>query len=821
LAVVLAALLTVPGVASAAITPSRDAIAVAQAIDAPPSGAAFTLIPPPPSATAECSNGIDDDGDGKIDSSDPGCPFAGDNRELDDPTPQCSNGVDDDNDGKTDFVAPTGAAPDPGCSSAQDDNEIDGAINPTPQCANGTDDDNDGKTDFAAPAGTLPDEGCTSADDLDESSEGLPLAQDPDPAAIADTPLAGFPRGSTSYAILSSGSTRSADKPNDSASTSQSNGDDPGSSVHGSEVHDAVQLRVDLNVPAGVNCLSVDFRFFSEEFPEFVGSAFNDGFVAELDTSDFRATTTGITAPHNFAFDAAGKVISVNTAGFAASEAAGTTYDGATTLLRAFTPITPGQHAVFFTLFDLSDSGYDSATFVDALRLIAAPTGSCSAGATSDLAPPDTSITSGPTGTTTDDTPTFEFTSTESPSTFECSVDGAAFTGCSTPFTTSTLSDGAHTFAVRARDAANNVDATPATSSFTVATPPPPDTTPPDASITAGPSGATTSATPTFEFSSSDPGATFECRVDDAPFAPCRSPFTTAPLAEGAHTLEVRAVDPSGNRSPTPTRTSFKVVGPVSPPPDMDGDGVPNARDNCVGASNASQADVDRDGIGDACDTSDASRPPKVGETVIARVVSGVVFFRPPGGSARARGRGRGAQAPAGFTPVKGAEVIPVGSTIDAVQGRVALTSVKTASIANTTQTVQKADFYAGIFQVRQKHATRPLTDIVLKSASFPRVCGAGPRAVIGTAAKGRNKVVTQLGGNGKGNFRTIGRHSAATVRGTIWLTQERCDGTLTSVTRGVVSVRDLGTGRTVSVRAGSSYLARATRASVKTRKRR
>jgi hypothetical protein len=49
-------------------------------------------------------------------------------------------------------------------------------------------------------------------------------------------------------------------------------------------------------------------------------------------------------------------------------------------------------------------------------------------------------------------------------------------------------------------------------------------------------------------------------------------------------------------------------------------------------------------------------------------------------------------------------------------------------------------------------------------------------------------------------------------VRGTIWLTKERCDGTLTQVTRGVVSVRDLTARKTVTVRAGRSYLARALR---------
>ena len=60
------------------------------------------------------------------------------------------------------------------------------------------------------------------------------------------------------------------------------------------------------------------------------------------------------------------------------------------------------------------------------------------------------------------------------------------------------------------------------------------------------------------------------------------------------------------------------------------------------------------------------------------------------------------------------------------------------------------------------------------------------------------------------GRFRTRGRYSAATVRGTIWDTSELCDGTLTVVHRGTVEVRDFAQRKTVSVRAGHSYFAQA-----------
>jgi hypothetical protein len=60
-----------------------------------------------------------------------------------------------------------------------------------------------------------------------------------------------------------------------------------------------------------------------------------------------------------------------------------------------------------------------------------------------------------------------------------------------------------------------------------------------------------------------------------------------------------------------------------------------------------------------------------------------------------------------------------------------------------------------------------------------------------------------------KGRFRSHGKNSVATVRGTLWMTQETCAGTLTWVKEGAVAVRDLRLRRTVLVRAGHSYLAR------------
>jgi hypothetical protein len=83
---------------------------------------------------------------------------------------------------------------------------------------------------------------------------------------------------------------------------------------------------------------------------------------------------------------------------------------------------------------------------------------------------PDTQITSGPASLSADATPTFAFTSTKPSSTFECSLDGGAFGACVSPHTLAPVSDGAHQFAVHARDMLGALDLSPATLGFSVDT---------------------------------------------------------------------------------------------------------------------------------------------------------------------------------------------------------------------------------------------------------------------------------------------------------------------------------------------------------------
>jgi hypothetical protein len=92
------------------------------------------------------------------------------------------------------------------------------------------------------------------------------------------------------------------------------------------------------------------------------------------------------------------------------------------------------------------------------------------------------------------------------------------------------------------------------------------DTAAPDTTITAGPAAVTDDRTPTFEFSSSEPQSSFECRIDGGPWEPCSSPTTTAELTDGdqgEHAFDVRATDLAGNTDPTPATRSFVVQAPT------------------------------------------------------------------------------------------------------------------------------------------------------------------------------------------------------------------------------------------------------------------
>ena len=174
---------------------------------------------------------------------------------------------------------------------------------------------------------------------------------------------------------------------------------------------------------------------------------------------------------------------------------------------------------------------------------------------TIDTAAPTTTLTEMPPSADNSTMVTFSFTSNENNVAFECSLDNAAFTSCRSGDSFGPVGDGAHAFAVRARDRAGNVDASPAIHAWQV------DTSTPDTTLLTGPQNASPSSSATFTFLSPDagPGATFQCSLDGGPFILCVSPQTYTSLGEGPHEFQVRVRDVVGNLDPTPATRTWTV----------------------------------------------------------------------------------------------------------------------------------------------------------------------------------------------------------------------------------------------------------------------
>lgn len=149
--------------------------------------------------------------------------------------------------------------------------------------------------------------------------------------------------------------------------------------------------------------------------------------------------------------------------------------------------------------------------------------------------------------------------------------------------------------------------------------------------------------------------------------------------------------------------------------------------------------------------------------------VKGTVLIRVPGTSA--------------FTLLTGAINIPLGSTIDATNGTVSLT------LALPDGTTETGQFYGGEFVLTQ--SANGTLIATLTGGSYAG-CPVAPRkgsALIAAAKKKPNTVIRQLWGSAHGDYTTKGRYGSAAVSGTVWLTQDRCDGTFVRVTKDNVIV--------------------------------
>jgi hypothetical protein len=171
-----------------------------------------------------------------------------------------------------------------------------------------------------------------------------------------------------------------------------------------------------------------------------------------------------------------------------------------------------------------------------------------------DLTAPETVLESGPPPVSNSTSARFTYGS-EPGAVFECRLDEASFAPCAEDGTSvAGLGDGKHEFAVRARDAAGNVDASPAARGFTV------DTEGPSVRIDGGPPPESEGTSARFSYSSPEPRVSFQCRLDQAPFAPCEAGGTTFEgLAVGRHSFTVRGIDVAGNVGPEAPSYEFAL----------------------------------------------------------------------------------------------------------------------------------------------------------------------------------------------------------------------------------------------------------------------
>jgi hypothetical protein len=180
-----------------------------------------------------------------------------------------------------------------------------------------------------------------------------------------------------------------------------------------------------------------------------------------------------------------------------------------------------------------------------------------------------------------------------------------------------------------------------------------------------------------------------------------------------------------------------------------------------------------------------------MGETANATPDRGTVRVRLPGGG--------------GFISLEDAQQLPVGTVFDTTKGAVTLTTA--ASGSGTAQ--GKGTFSGGQF-VLQQTKKNPLTTLSMTGGGLKgcktKVPSGGATKPVTQAAKRRRTLFSSV----KGRFRTRGRNSSATVRGTVWRMTDTCAGTLTSVQKGSVVVRDFRLRKNRVIKAGGTYLARA-----------
>lgn len=176
-----------------------------------------------------------------------------------------------------------------------------------------------------------------------------------------------------------------------------------------------------------------------------------------------------------------------------------------------------------------------------------------------DTVAPDTSITANPTNPSTSTSASFSFSGSDTGgsgvASFQCQMDAGGYSACTSPKTYTGLTEVSHTFEVRAIDNVGNVDASPASYTWTI------DALP-NTTITVNPTNPSKYTTATFEFTGTDPGsgvASFECQIDAGGYSACSSPKDYLGLTEATHTFQVRAIDNNGNVDASPASYTWTI----------------------------------------------------------------------------------------------------------------------------------------------------------------------------------------------------------------------------------------------------------------------
>lgn len=646
----------------------------------------------------------------------------------------------------------------------------------------------------------------------------------------------------SSFAILSTGDLQAAAADADSGQLARVSNDLGGGAVRGGSERDVTTLRVDLVVPSGATCLQLDFRFLTEEWPEYragsdPSSAPNDAFVAELDASDWRTDGNRVVAK-TFAYATGANPVSLITAGpfMSAQNAAGTRYDGAGPIRRAWVAADPGPHSVYFSIFDSLDGELDSAVFLDALQY----------GVVEKDSAGEEFCAQGPTLVTQTfaDSPFSLVGSLNGYRVVVDSVGGPSAKDAETP------SESLEAVVVEeiTNSLAPGFTYVPGSTSGSTSADP---TSPIDRQLLwAKPFGSGPTHDVELHFNvavANEPGnytssssakasGHFLLSTGSSALIEVANPVADLVLTHLQTPLPVKRDDvvsvefAVSNNGPQP---ATGLVLRASVPDALADAEVSSTQGSCnideavvckLGdlpveetatvflsgiyesdepiAINASVGAIEADSnpgnntlgsepmLSAVTLKSRASTEPVVGESLKTEAASGTVRVRPPASNT--------------FVELDKPTAIPVGSTVDARRGKVTITAA-----ADTQGTSQAATFSGEKFVVRQRK--NGLTTLKVVGGNFSKC---RPRSAVHTREaqrfikdkSRRKRVIRRMWGRGKGKFRTRGRYASATVRGTVWRTIDRCDGTLIRVKRGVVIVRDVKRGRTVKVKTGQKY---------------